>query len=61
MKTLLSAVVIADTDEEAIKISKKPLGHMNLALDSLAYFVGSPDTIINKIRAFADIGIDQLS
>ena len=60
VKTLLSAVVIADTDEEAIRISKKPLGHMNLTLHSLAYFVGSPDTIINKIRAFADIGIDQL-
>jgi len=60
VKTLLIAVVIADTDEEAIKISKKPLEHMNLTLDSLAYFVGSPDTIMNKIGAFADIGIDQL-
>lgn len=60
VKMLLSAVVITDTDEEAIEITKKPLGYMDLKLDSLAYFVGNPDTIRNKIRAFADVGVDQL-
>ena len=50
-KTLGEAVVIADTDEKALKIAKEnPFG-------DVARFVGTVETVKDKIRAFVDIGV----
>ncbi len=59
VKTLLGAVVIADTDEDAMKIAKKRIGYQNFTFRDLARFVGSVDTVKAKIGEFVDIGVEH--
>lgn len=55
VKTLLDTAVIADTDEEALKIAKE---HPWTRLwGDFAHFVGTLETVKDKIRAFVDIGV----
>ena len=55
VKTMLGAVVITDTDEDALKIAKKH-AYGNMAIRQ--GFAGSPETVKDKIRAFIDIGVE---
>ena len=53
VKTLFDTVVIADTDKKALKIAKgAPSGDR-------AQFVGTLETVKDKIRAFVDIGVEH--
>ena len=55
VKTLGSMVAIAETDEEALKIAKESpfVGEGDIE----RYFIGSPQTVKEKIKAFVDIGV----
>jgi len=53
VKTLLGAVVIADTDKKALKIAEE--NH----LEDRAHFAGTLETVKAKIRAFIDAGVEH--
>lgn len=55
VKTLLGIVVIADTEEEAMKIAKKvPRGNRAIRQG----FVGTPAMVKDKICEFVDVGVE---
>jgi len=59
VKTLLGAVVIADTDKEAQKIAEESrFQGSRYTFRSLARFIGTHETVMRQIQAFVDIGVE---
>ncbi len=59
VKTLLGAVVIADTDEKALKIAEENrFQGSRYTFASIARFIGTIETVKSQIKAFIEVGVE---